>query len=184
MLITTLFLLWRSGFPLNQKPNGEVFLTEHAGVHQWCATLDKQMADEDTDRMGALTVANASYESGHLKSIDINSEDEAGDWMVYDHYSINKAARSVQSLKRVINSASGDATVTKWYRMRSQKARLIRSSAESLSNSSPLNIKEVPWLPSLRIYVSLREIPFRKLLPVDGPPHYSQALQCMDSRRH
>jgi hypothetical protein len=99
------------------------------------------------DEYEALEVASVTFLDAHPSVIKLTVEDnpEAGDWIAYDTYHLNKAGEVV-SLERTTNVLPGHLSRTEFFVRR--EGKLVRQSVttKSLSTSRPV-AQGQNWLP-------------------------------------
>lgn len=142
--------------------SSSAFVLRDEGRHRWCAYAYEKPWKEDISRLGSLEVATVHFVGEHISVIQLNIEDEAGDWMRYDSYSL-RSDGAITGLKRTVNVAASDASRREIYSLSGE--RLVRSSVSETSLES--NKKPAPkdaWIPSFRVIRRLDEFPFSGLL--------------------
>jgi len=176
----TICVLMLCTIAMSQQSSQTIYIDEHPDSSQWCALQDSNSSDADIQNTRSLVVASANYISGRLSVIDINKEADSGDWIMFDHYVIDRSGNMV-SLKRVFNSATDDASMIEIADFVSGKLILRSQTYKSLSAGAPLGSKDLTWIPKITIYPSIKKLPFARLLPLHGPLALKGRIRCISS---
>jgi len=127
-----------------------------------------------------ITVATMDFSNGHLTSIDVTTQDEAGDWMVFDHYTLGNAG-DLKELQRRVNILPGDRSVSETYLISDQKAKLQNRTTTSLSTGEkPTSSEE--WLPEVFVVARLKDFPFRAQTTVKYSDVASKGRICVPAQ--
>lgn len=162
MLLAEVICLLSSA--IGQGASRKVFLLQDPQQHQWCAYTQESQWTSDVKSADSLTIATVEYSGGHISKIDLTENDEAGDWVVYDHYSTDGRGQ-LHQLKRTVNILPGDRTEDVTYLIQNGKARSLTHKVRSLSTKEPLAAKNrEEWLPKVLIVKRLEDFPFFPLL--------------------
>ena len=134
-------------------------------VRQWCIYASESQWKLDVNSLGATTVASLKFATGHLQAVDLTHQDEAGDWIVYDHYELGQTG-DLRRDQREIRILPGDRLVEEIYLIRDGVVDKQNSSTKSLSTGQKLTNGE-DWLPDVPVVSRLKDFPFAPLLDVD-----------------
>lgn len=145
----------------------KVFLLEDATSNQWCAFSKEAPWNAAVQNTGAMTVGMLTYSNEHLSQIDMTETDESGDWMVYDHYFLDKDEQIVK-LSRTINVLPGNRSVLQIFSISDRKAKETATKEKQLSTGKLLISPKSVWLPDLPIKTEIKQFPFFKLLGRSG----------------
>jgi hypothetical protein len=145
-------------------PPSRLFLLSDSGRNEWCIFANEQLWRSQVESTGASLVATMDILDGHLKAIDLTTEDEAGDWMVFDHYTI-AVNGDLQDVRRKSNILPGDRSVVETYSIAEGKAKLLSRTTTSLSTGKKLTNPE-DWLPEVPITTRINDFPFAPLAKV------------------
>jgi hypothetical protein len=156
------------------------FLVEDEHRKQWCAYSSESSWKSQVDSLDAATVATMNFSDDHLAAIDITSEDEAGDWMVFDQYALSNHG-DVQELRRMANILPGDRSVVETYLIVNGNAKLQNRTTTSLRTGEKLTSPE-DWLPEVRVFTRLRDFPFARLTTVRYSDALSKGKICVPTR--
>ena len=161
LTIEVIFLLSNA---VGQDASKHVFLLQDPEQHQWCAYAQESRWTSDVQSANSLTIATVEYSGAHISKIDFTENDEAGDWVVYDHYYTNLKGE-LQQLKRTVNILPGDRTEEATYLIEDGKATRQTHQVRSLSTKGRLAAKDrEQWLPQAPIVKRLENFPFFPLL--------------------
>jgi len=139
-----------------------VYLLDDAVHHQWCLFASELPWRSAVRAASATRVATAEYDQEHVISLNVTEEDGAGDWTVYDRYSLDRSGK-LQMLRRTINVLPGERSVEQLYSIRSGKVVLVHRTVRDLSTGRPASLSGT-WLPKLPITTKLAPFPFYSLL--------------------
>jgi hypothetical protein len=154
----------------------KLFLLSDDHRKEWCAYASESTWKSQVELSGAGTVATLDFSSGHITLIDVTTEDEAGDWAVFDHYSLTDAGE-LQQLRRKVNILPGDRSVAETYTITERKARLQNRTTTSLSTGEKLKNAE-EWLPEVRVVTRLSDFPFAALTTLKYSDVLSKSKIC------
>lgn len=160
----TLALLLGSASGTDAHRSSQSFLLEDAKQERWCAYGNKSLWTSDVQSFAASVVATVEYSGDHLSKISVTEEDEAGDWIVYDHYAVGEKG-NILGLNRIINILPGDRSEEETYIVVNGKAKKQSSISRKLSTKEVLTVqKEKDWLPDVPIVTRLSDFPFASLI--------------------
>jgi hypothetical protein len=150
---------------LAQSTGKRFFLLEDAEHHQWCAYGNESEWTSEVKSLTALMVATLEYSGDQVSKIAVTEEDEAGDWIVYDHYLIGDKGE-IRELKRTINILPGDRSEEETYLVLDGKAKKQSSNSRKLSTKEvlPAQQEQKDWLPNVPIIPRLQDFPFAALI--------------------
>src|SRR5690348_5698705 len=103
-MLIVLALFWLNAAlssALAQGINKKFFLLEDLEHNQWCIYNNESEWNDNVRSMTALTVGTLDYSDDQISKISLTEEDEAGDWIVYDHYRLNDT--QIREVQRTIN---------------------------------------------------------------------------------
>ena len=149
-----------------QKPSGkrvsnELFLVNDEQRNEWCAYANESLWKSQVDTVGADTVATLSFFETHLTSIEVTTQDETGDWLMIDHYTLGTAG-DIKQLQRRANILPGDRSVSETFSITNGKAKLEKRDTTSLTPGQKLTSTE-DWVPPVPIVTRLEDFPFAPL---------------------
>jgi len=84
ILSTTIFLEGA----LSQITTQKLFLLEDPEHHQWCAYGNEPAWASEVKSLAAEVVGTVEFSKGKISRINVTEEDETGDWIAYDPYTI------------------------------------------------------------------------------------------------
>jgi len=151
-----------NGSSTGTQRTSKIFIANDADHHQWCAYPTQSAWQSDVKLFGSGIVATLTSAQGRLSSIEVTTEDEAGDWIVYDHYTVSTDG-TLQEDKRKINILPGDRSVEESYLIRDGKAKKQSSTTKSLSTGKSLASSE-DWVPEVSVIARLKDFPFASLI--------------------
>ena len=135
-----------------------MFLVYDDHLKKWCAYAKESSWKSQVAALAADTVASMHFSEGRLISIDVTTQDETGDWMVFDHYTIETGG-NLQQLRRRINILPGDRSVSEIYLIAIGKAKLQSRATTSLTTGKELTGSE-DWLPEVPTFSRLGDFSF------------------------
>jgi hypothetical protein len=146
-----------------QAANGKkLYLLQDAADRQWCAFGRESAWKSEVQSRSALLVATVEYAGSRISTVSVTDEDETGDWIVYDTYSLDGGG-ALRTLSRTINVLPGDRSQKEVFLMRNGRAS--RQSVTSLSLSTgKVATSAVDWLPSVPVITSVQAFPFSSLI--------------------
>jgi hypothetical protein len=169
-----------SGQTLGARYEKKLFLAIGADSQEWCIYTDEARWKSDIASLGSSSVGTLDYSGDRLSAIDVTQEDETGDWIVYDHYSVSPDNRPTQDSRR-INILPGDRTVNETYAIENGHAERRSSLTRSLSTGqAPSNSEK--WLPDVPVFVDLHDFPFVSLIPHKYSENLSDGKRCAVKR--
>jgi hypothetical protein len=151
--------------PSNQLADTKLYLLDAAAGRQWCVYRREAEWNADVQRQQAMVVGTAEYKNDRLVAVNVIEQDESGDWIVYDNYSIG-AAGEPQSLKRTVNILPGERSEELVFQLRARQATQQSRTTRQLGTGRPLRNTEA-WLPSVRVVTSVEAFPFAPLIGLD-----------------
>ena len=152
-----------------------LYLLEDDKHDQWCAFREETEWKAEVEALSALVVATANYVDRHLSAVDVTEQDEAGDWIVYDHYSLDHTGQ-ISKLKRTINLLPGDRSENDVFLMVSGTPKKESAASRKLSTGEPVSGADV-WLPNVPITTRVEAFPFFPL--ISSPGTESKAKSCV-----
>jgi len=153
-----------------------LYLLEDDKHEQWCAFREEREWKAEVESVSALVVATATYVDGRLSVLEVTQQDEAGDWIVYDHYSLDQSGR-ISKLKRTINVLPGDRSEDEVFLMVSGSPKKESAARRKLSTGEPVSGPDV-WLPDVPIKTRIEAFPFFPLINSAGTELRSKAKSC------
>src|SRR5450759_323329 len=148
--------------PASDKPAGKLFLLEDAGHHLWCAYADETTWKVAVEKSSSDVVATIEYISGRASKISFTQQDETGDWIAYDRYSLGDTG-ALEALNRTVNVLPGNRSVEQTFTIKDGKFQKKSTASRNLDTHElipPTN----DWLPDLPVMTNLRAFPFFPLL--------------------
>ena len=159
-----------------QTPTHKLFLLEDDTRKEWCVYANESQWKSQVASSGAARVATMYYSDARLTSVDITTEDETGDWIVFDHYALS-ATGDIQQVQRKVNILPGDRSVSETFLVLDGKAKLQTRTTTSLSAGDKLTDAE-HWLPRVRVVTRLKNFPFVSLTTVKYSDVLSKGKTC------
>src|SRR5205807_8954417 len=104
--------IWPQAAP--SKSETELYLLEDSRHQQWCVFRSKSLWESEVKALPALSVGSLEYEKHRLSAVNVTQEDETGDWIIYDHHSLDKDG-TPDKLIRTINVLPRDFSETQLY---------------------------------------------------------------------
>jgi|SRR4051812_28044827 hypothetical protein len=157
-----------------------VYLLEDAQAQQWCAYTDQTAWKSSVDSLQALDVATVEYRNEHSSTVNFTQEDEAGDWIVYDRYSLDQNGQP-KRLHRKINILPGDLNVEQVIQIQNGTTKKVSTVRRRLSTGKVLEKSSDVWLPQLPIIKNTKGFPFSSLL--DKRAESSEDKDCRPAAR-
>jgi len=142
--------------------SSSVFLLKDDTNHQWCAYASKAAWQSRVDDITARTVAGAEYDDGQLVKLDVSENDESGDWLVSDHYTVDREKRLVQ-LQRSIEVIPDRAIKEERYSIKNGRLTKDSSVVRSMSNNEIVAAPDLST-PSLRVATRVSDFGFASLI--------------------
>jgi hypothetical protein len=146
--------LWAKG--------SKLFLAEDSQHQRWCAYVEESAWKSAVRSLSSLRVATAEFANDHLTALNFSQEDEAGDWAVFDRYSLGADGRP-NRLERTINILPGNRRIKRVYLIEEGASRVLSTVTLELSTG-----KSAPpfegWIPDLSVITDCRSFPFFDLL--------------------
>jgi len=164
-----------------QSKTTKILFLEDVDHKEWCAYANESIWKSTVDSLGAMTVGSLNYEKDQLSAVDVTEDDETGDWIVYDHYTVDPRGEPSWN-KRKINILPGDRTIDETYQIQNGKATRRSSSIRSLSTGKNLSDPE-RWLPKVAIITRATDFPFAALIAQKYPETFSQSKVCIPFRK-
>jgi hypothetical protein len=143
-----------------------LYLLEDNKHAQWCAFHEEAEWKAEVESLSALVVATANYVDGRISAVNVTEQDEAGDWIVYDHYSLDQSGR-ISKLKRTINVLPGDRSEDEVFLMVSGAPKKEGAASRKLSTGEPVSGADA-WLPDVPITTHIKAFPFFPLIASPG----------------
>ena len=157
-----------------------VFLVHDDPHKEWCAFTSESSWRSRVDSSEATTVGTLNYSDSRLISIDVTTDDEAGDWTVFDHYTVTKTG-SLERLDRRANILPGRRSALETYALVDGKARLQSRETKDLTSGEKLTSGET-WLPKVRIALRLTDFQFAPLAQTKYSEILSKGKVCAATR--
>src|SRR3954465_7773238 len=131
--IICLLLTISGASPESVKSVGQsMYLLEDAQGQRWCAYRSQAAWKSAVDSLQALDVARVEYRNEHSSAVNFTQQDEAGDWIVYDRYSLGENGR-LNQLRRKINIIPGDVSEEQVFEINDERANKISTVRRKLS---------------------------------------------------
>jgi len=147
----------------SSSPTGseKLYLLEAAG-QQWCVYRSEAEWNADVQQQQAMVVATVEHVSGRLIAVNVTEQDESGDWIVYDNYTMS-ADGQPQSLKRTVNILPGERSEERVFRIRAGLATQQSAATRQLGTGKSLRGAET-WLPDVPVITRVQGFPFASLI--------------------
>jgi hypothetical protein len=155
-----------------------IFLLEDAEHRRWCAYSSESVWKSQVTSLSATLVSTLELEDDHLAAVSVTEEDEAGDWIVYDHYSLDSKGE-LQNLKRTINVAASDTSEDETYLIRNGKAKKQGRVTRKLSTGE-ISPPKKEWLPDVPMVTHIQDFPFADLAREKLPEVQSKGSVCLN----
>ena len=146
-----------------QSAAKKIFALQDDEHQQWCAFTTESAWKSRVDALSAIRVATVEYLDDRPSTISITEEDEAGDWIVYDRYSLDRRG-AIQKLSRTTNVLPGDRSVTEEFLIRNGKANKQATTYKSLSTGTAAVGPGTARLPDVPVLTSVQPFPLVSLL--------------------
>ena len=143
----------------------KVYLLEDASNQEWCIYTNEREWKADVELRGAMKVATVDQVNGRITWIRVTEQDETGDWIVYDTYSLDANAR-MSRIKRTANILPGDRSEERIFLVRAGRAVGESSATRRLGTGEPFRAAE-NWLPNVPIVTSVEALPFSPLIEAE-----------------
>ena len=147
------------------KSAKKIYLLADTEHQQWCAFSSEATWKSEVKSLSSMRVTTVDYVDGRVTTIRVTEEDETGDWIVYDHYSLDESGM-LRKLKRTINVLPGDRSEEQVFLIQGEKSRKQSSTSRTLSTGKPISPSK-DWLPEVPIVTSLHVFPFSPLLDAE-----------------
>jgi hypothetical protein len=164
-----------------QSKTTKIFFLEDIHHKEWCAYANESIWKSSVDSLGAMTVGSLNYEKDQLAVVDVTEGDEAGDWMVYDHYTVDPRGEPLRD-ERKNNILPGRRSVEETYVIQNGKATRQSSSVRSLTTGGSLSDPE-QWLPKVPVITHAKDFPFAALIVQKYPEAFSHGKVCVPFKR-
>jgi hypothetical protein len=159
-------LLFLGFMPTEAKPGQHavetLYLLKDRKHEQWCAFRDQRQWRASVDSLSASVVATADFVDGRISAVEVTEQDETGDWIVYDHYSLAENGR-ISKLKRTVNSLPSDRSDSEIFQIANGVAQKESTASRKLSNGEPVT-RSTALYPDPPIVTSIQSFPFFPLL--------------------
>ncbi len=129
---------------------------------RWCGYAGQLRYKAQATLLNPMVVGAADYDSGRIAKVRVTEEDESGDWVVYDEYTVSEGSK-IRTLKRVINIIPEDNSEEQVFSMVDGKAVKQRSAHHELRSGKPTG-HTVEWFESPSIITRPQMFPFWTLL--------------------
>jgi hypothetical protein len=170
---------WISHAIAQQPVRRSIFLASDDHQKEWCAFTDEASWKSKVELSDAAIVATLNYSNSRLDSIDVTTEDEAGDWTVFDHYTLSQRG-VLERLERKANILPGRRSVLETYALADGKIKL------SSRETKPLTAGQKPisetWLPDVRVAARLGDFQFASLARMKYSEIQSKGTVCVAAR--
>ena len=140
----------------------KLYLLKAAAQQQWCIYRSETEWNCDVQRQQAMVVATVEHIRGRLIAVNVTEQDETGDWIVYDNYTIG-ADSQPQSLKRTVNILPGDRSEELMFQVRGGRASQLSRTTRQLGTNKPLHNAD-SWLPNVPVVARVQAFPFASLI--------------------
>lgn len=161
---------------LAQAKEEKLYLVGDEGHHEWCAYRSQSSWKSDVDKLSPARVGTLIYTVDDLSAIEVSEQDETGDWIVYDEYSLASNGE-LRGDQRRINILPGDRAVEETYEIHDGKAEKQSSTTRSLSTGKASATSET-WLPGVPITTRVENFPFAALIKQRYSTLPSEAKVC------
>ena len=159
-----------------QPAHSSVFLVYDGHNKEWCAYTNESSWKSKVDSSDAAIVATLNYSRSRLESIDVTTDDEAGDWTVFDHYTLTQIG-SIGQLERRVNILPGRRSVLETYTLAGEKPKLKSRETTVLTTGKKLSDGET-WLPDVRIAARVADFQFASLAKMKYSEILSKGKVC------
>lgn len=161
-------LLRQTAFP--QTTTQKLFLLKDTSRHEWCAYGSESEWTDKVQAVNADVVGMVEFSESKISRVDVTRQDETGDWVVFDHYTVSNDGQIVK-LSRTINVLPGDITVDEGYLIEGGKARKQSDTVRRLSTKEALpKGTTLDWLPRVPVTVRIEAFPFASLISANHAP--------------
>jgi hypothetical protein len=153
---------------------------------RWCAYSNEAKWKSEVRSLSAMTVAQIDYANGRISVVSVTEQDEAGDWAVYDTYSLGKS-ENLQNLKRVINFLPGRLNEEEMWLIQNGKATKQRSTHRNVVTLEPMPLTDTElrdmFLPEVTIITRVQDFPFWSLIRDKREEILSKGKVCIAEKR-
>lgn len=139
----------------------QLYLLEDADHKRWCAFDKKSTWQSKVNKISAMWVAKVVYIDDYVSAVNITEEDQTGDWIVYDKYSLDKGV--FRTLNRLINVLPEDRSVRQVFVIDSGKARGRTAIHTRLSTGKAIT-PATDLLPDIPVFTNIHALPFSVLM--------------------
>jgi hypothetical protein len=164
----------------HQPVTKTLYLLQDEKNEQWCAFGDESEWKGEVNARSAMTVATVDYVNGSISAVSVTEQDEAGDWIVYDHYFFNESG-AISKLKRTINVLPGDRGEDEVFLMAEGVARKQSIVIRKLSTGEPASTPS-DWLPEVPIATRIEALPFFPLIGSQGLKAWPKGRYCIHTK--
>ncbi|PYS36201.1 MAG: hypothetical protein DMG14_25205 [Acidobacteria bacterium] len=136
--------------------------------NRWCGySNEAQWKSEISLSEIDTPIAQVDYANDRVTAVYATQRDQAGDWAVYDTYSLDKSG-NLQGLKRVINFLPGRLNEEEMWLIEKGKATKQRSTHRNVVTLEPIPLTDTELrdmsLPEVTIVTRVQDFPFWSLM--------------------
>ena len=146
------------------RPVPKLYVLQNSSKHLWCGYHDEGRWRSDINGVGATETGSIEFDGEYPKIVRHTEGDdpEAGDWIVYDHYTFSKLGAAL-SLERTANVLPGNVSRVETFRL--EKDRLVRLnvSMRPLNPDSQMTPQAASF-PKLPMASRIADLPFSTLI--------------------
>jgi hypothetical protein len=123
-------------------------------------------------------VGTVDFWNSHVSAVSLTEEDDAGDWIVYDRYSLDGSG-AIRTLDRTINILPGDRSEREVFLINGGKANKRSTASLRLSTGKPIPPSK-DWIPDVPVVTNVKEFPFWSLIDSKSLEVWSKGRACID----
>jgi hypothetical protein len=136
--------------------------------NRWCGYSDgTKWKAEVRSSESDTPVAQVDYANGRLSTVYVTQQDSAGDWSVFDTYSVNTSG-NLNSLKRLIKFAPGRLNEEEVWLIENGKATKQLATHRNIVTLEPMPLTAAQlrdmFLPEIAITSRVQDFPFWSLV--------------------
>jgi hypothetical protein len=153
-----------------------LFLLQDSEHQQWCAYKAESDWSSEVKSLNSPVVATLELADGRVSKVFLTEEDETGDWIVYDTYTLNENG-AIEALKRTSNILSDDRKVQVTYAIKNGRAQEEAKTSRRLSTKEILPSQK-DWLPDVPVVTRAQDLPFFPILEDMHPEVWPKGRKC------
>jgi len=173
------FLLGPGGLAQSESKK-KLYLLEDTAGRRWCGFGRESTWRAEVQSLSAMLVSTVEYLNGHIAVVSVTEEDETGDWIVYDRYSLDESG-ALRKLHRTISVLPGDRTQKEVFLIHDGRATKQSTSSLRLSTGKPTTPSQ-DWLPDVPVITNIQDFPFSPLIGSKRFEVWSKGRACIEGQ--